>query len=61
MESAYVEANKYTLASHLYWGIWGLAQAKISDIDYDFFAYALRRLQRYSLTKDYLFALPVPS
>lgn len=57
VDEAYVEANKYTLASHLHWGIWGLAQAKISDIDYDFFAYALRRLTRYVRTKEALFAL----
>jgi ethanolamine kinase len=57
---AHVEANKFTLASHLYWGIWGLAQAKVSDIDYDFFQYALRRLTMYARTKADLLALPVP-
>jgi hypothetical protein len=60
LERAYVEANKFTLASHLYWGIWGLAQAKVSDIDYDFFQYALRRLTMYAKTKAALYALPMP-
>ena len=57
LERAYVEANKFTLASHLYWGIWGLAQAKVSDIDYDFFQYSLRRLTMYAKTKAALYAL----
>ncbi|ELR11514.1 GmCK3p, putative [Acanthamoeba castellanii str. Neff] len=60
LERAYVEANKFTLASHLYWGIWGLAQAKVSDIDYDFFQYSLRRLTMYTKTKAALYTLPMP-
>lgn len=30
-----------------YWGIWGLIQASISDIDFDYPAYAERRLSEY--------------
>lgn len=33
------EANAYSLASHIFWGIWGFIQATQSEIDFDFFAY----------------------
>jgi ethanolamine kinase len=33
--------------SGFYWGIWGLIQASISDIDFDYVAYAARRLSEY--------------
>jgi len=45
------EVNAFVSASHLYWGIWALAQAKISDIEFDFFEYALRRLSLYAQQK----------
>jgi ethanolamine kinase len=53
----YVEVNKFTLASHLYWGIWALAQAKISVIDFDYFEYAINRWSVYMKTKNALQAL----
>uniref|UniRef100_K3WNK0 Choline kinase N-terminal domain-containing protein n=1 Tax=Globisporangium ultimum (strain ATCC 200006 / CBS 805.95 / DAOM BR144) TaxID=431595 RepID=K3WNK0_GLOUD len=34
------EANSYSLASHLFWGLWGFIQAVQSEIDFDFLAYA---------------------
>lgn len=33
------EANAYSLAAHLFWGIWGFIQASQSEIDFDFLAY----------------------
>lgn len=30
-------------ASHFFWGIWALVQAKYSDIDFDYLAYAAIR------------------
>lgn len=33
------EANVYSLASHVFWGIWGFIQAAQSSIDFDFLAY----------------------
>jgi ethanolamine kinase len=38
------EANVFSLASHLYWGIWALIQAKYSAIDFDYLAYHGLRL-----------------
>ena len=33
------EANTYSLASHLFWALWGYIQAAQSTIDFDFLAY----------------------
>ncbi|TDH69898.1 hypothetical protein CCR75_004027 [Bremia lactucae] len=37
------EANTYSLASHLYWTIWGFIQASQSTIDFDYLGYAQGR------------------
>ncbi|KAL1923063.1 uncharacterized protein VTP21DRAFT_9439 [Calcarisporiella thermophila] len=39
------EANKWAVVSHLLWGLWGLVQAAQSEIDFDYFSYALQRLE----------------
>lgn len=45
----YEEVNKFTLASHLMWGLWGLVQAQVSecDYDYDFVTYSSVRFIEY--------------
>jgi len=47
VEALIFEANEYALASHLFWGIWGLMQSQQSDIDFDFVAYSSQRLEQY--------------
>ncbi|KAK9826264.1 hypothetical protein WJX74_003749 [Apatococcus lobatus] len=48
VEAAIVAAaNAYLPASHLYWGLWGLLQARISKIDFDFPSYAAQRLNMF--------------
>lgn len=38
-------AERFTVASHLFWGMWSLVQACVSEIDdFDFSSYAIRRL-----------------
>jgi ethanolamine kinase len=37
----------YTLASHLYWIVWALVQATVSDIDFDYAEYARMRWVEY--------------
>ncbi|GMF50838.1 unnamed protein product [Phytophthora fragariaefolia] len=39
IEQLRLEANTYSLASHLFWSIWGYIQAAQSEIDFDFLAY----------------------
>ncbi|KAG0036518.1 hypothetical protein BGZ82_004117 [Podila clonocystis] len=44
LDIMYREVNKYALTSHIMWGLWGLIQASQSEIDFDYFEYALQRL-----------------
>ena len=37
-------ANMFALASHFFWGLWAVIQAKHSPIDFDFMQYAVERL-----------------
>ncbi|CAH0474020.1 unnamed protein product [Peronospora belbahrii] len=39
IETLRLEANTYSLASHLFWALWGYIQASQSKIDFDFLAY----------------------
>jgi len=39
VENLRLEANSYSLASHMFWAIWGYIQAAQSEIDFDFLAY----------------------
>ncbi|XP_069970597.1 ethanolamine kinase 1 [Penaeus vannamei] len=53
----YVWVNKFALASHVFWGVWALLQACHSAIDFDFFGYALIRLDEYTKRKEEFLAL----
>ena len=48
----YVNVNKFSLCYHMMWGLWGLVQASISKIDFDFVAFALSRLNEYFRVRD---------
>ncbi|RLN89143.1 hypothetical protein BBJ28_00012050 [Nothophytophthora sp. Chile5] len=47
IETLRLEANTYSLASHLFWGLWGYIQAAQSTIDFDFLAYGKCRCDAY--------------
>ncbi|KAJ2705543.1 hypothetical protein FB645_002332 [Coemansia sp. IMI 203386] len=51
LEKMYVEVCHFQLASHFYWGVWGLVQASISDIDFDYMDYARMRFDEYYKNK----------
>ncbi|KAJ2260893.1 hypothetical protein GGI01_002679 [Coemansia sp. RSA 376] len=51
LEAVYHEVNLFQLASHFYWGVWALVQASISDIDFDYMAYARLRFDQYFQVK----------
>lgn len=38
------EVNLFSMASHLYWSVWALIQASLSDLDFDYIGYAMQRL-----------------
>ncbi|KAI8833775.1 choline/ethanolamine kinase [Chytriomyces cf. hyalinus JEL632] len=44
---ACAEANKFSLASNLGWGIWGLVQAELSDLEFDYPGYSKMRFDEY--------------
>ncbi|XP_071737227.1 probable ethanolamine kinase [Rutidosis leptorrhynchoides] len=62
LEALFVETSCFMLASHLYWALWALIQAKISPIDFDYLNYFFMRYTEYkrrkneclSLAKSYL-------
>ncbi|XP_042867104.1 ethanolamine kinase 1-like [Penaeus japonicus] len=55
----YVWVNKFALASHIFWGVWAILQACHSSIDFDFFGYALIRLDEYTKRKEEFLGLAV--
>ncbi|KAI4371486.1 hypothetical protein MLD38_019714 [Melastoma candidum] len=51
VEKLLEDVEKYTLASHLFWGLWGIISEHINEIDFDYMEYARQRFQRYWLTR----------
>lgn len=45
------DVEKYTLASHLFWGLWGIISEHVNKIDFDYIEYARQRFQQYWLRK----------
>ena len=41
------EVAVFTLAAHFSWGLWGLVQAQVSDIQFDYTSYAAKRFAEY--------------
>ena len=48
----YENVNKFSLCYLLMWGLWGLVQAQISMIDFDFVEFGLSRLLEYFRVRD---------
>ncbi|KAM4619054.1 choline kinase alpha isoform 1-T1 [Polymixia lowei] len=46
-EEIYVEVNRFSLASHFFWGLWSIIQARISTIEFGYMEYALARFDAY--------------
>ncbi|KAK3825001.1 MAG: kinase-like domain-containing protein [Benniella sp.] len=57
LDSMYKEVNKFALTSHIMWGLWGLIQATQSEIDFDYFEYALQRLGEFRRRRDEFMSL----
>ncbi|KAF9182356.1 hypothetical protein BGZ51_002055 [Haplosporangium sp. Z 767] len=57
LDSMYKEVNKFALTSHIMWGLWGLIQATQSEIDFDYFEYALQRLSEFRRRRDEFMSL----
>ncbi|XP_055790196.1 choline kinase alpha-like isoform X1 [Salvelinus fontinalis] len=46
-EELFVEANRFALASHFFWGLWSIIQARISTIEFGYMEYAMARFDAY--------------
>lgn len=46
-EEMLVEVNRFALASHFFWGLWSIVQAKISSIEFGYMDYAQARFDAY--------------
>ncbi|KAI8345614.1 kinase-like domain-containing protein [Mortierella sp. GBAus27b] len=57
LDSMYKEVNKFALTSHIMWGLWGLIQATQSEIDFDYFEYALQRFGEFRRRRDEFMSL----
>ena len=51
MDALCAEADVFALASHIYWGIWAVVQARYSPIDFDYMGYHRLRLEEYHRRK----------
>ncbi|KAM4036415.1 ethanolamine kinase 1 [Anomaloglossus baeobatrachus] len=60
VQRLYVQVNQFALASHFFWGLWALIQAKYSKIDFDFLGYAVVRLNQYFKMKPGVMGLTLP-
>lgn len=60
VEILFIQVNQFALASHFFWGLWALIQAKYSTIDFDFLGYAIVRFNQYFKMKPEVTALKVP-
>uniref|UniRef100_A0A3B5A299 ethanolamine kinase n=1 Tax=Stegastes partitus TaxID=144197 RepID=A0A3B5A299_9TELE len=46
-EELYVEVNRFSLASHFFWGLWSIIQARLSTIKFGYLEYAQARFDGY--------------
>lgn len=47
LDRMFVEVNLFSLASHFFWGIWAVVQAKVSPIDFDYLTYSKQRFDAF--------------
>ncbi|XP_055078444.1 choline kinase alpha [Periophthalmus magnuspinnatus] len=46
-EEMFVEVNRFSLASHFFWGLWSIIQARLSTIKFGYLEYAQARFESY--------------
>ncbi|KAL8159935.1 hypothetical protein V2J09_001472 [Rumex salicifolius] len=51
VEELVESAEKYSLANHLFWGLWGLISAYVNKIEFDYKDYARQRFKQYWIKK----------
>eukprot|EP00262_Sarcandra_glabra_P007918 TRINITY_DN21032_c0_g1_i1.p1 TRINITY_DN21032_c0_g1~~TRINITY_DN21032_c0_g1_i1.p1 ORF type:complete len:397 (-),score=75.26 TRINITY_DN21032_c0_g1_i1:222-1319(-) len=56
LRALYIETNSFMPASHIYWALWALIQAKMSPIDFDYLEYFFLRYNEYKKQKEKCFS-----
>ncbi|XP_054002302.1 choline/ethanolamine kinase isoform X2 [Hylaeus anthracinus] len=51
-ERIMMEIKVFSLASHLFWGLWSIVNAKLSEIPFGYWDYAVSRLKNYQYLKE---------
>ncbi|XP_043519315.1 choline kinase alpha-like [Frieseomelitta varia] len=51
-----MEIKIFYLASHLFWGLWSIVNAKLSEIPFGYWDYAVSRLKNYQYLKEKIVA-----
>ncbi|XP_040893502.1 choline kinase alpha isoform X2 [Toxotes jaculatrix] len=46
-QELYMEVNRFSLASHFFWGLWSIIQARLSTIKFGYLEYAMARFDAY--------------
>ncbi|XP_076899094.1 putative choline kinase 3 [Bidens hawaiensis] len=49
------DVEKYALANHLFWGLWGIISGYVNQIEFDYMEYARQRFGQYWLKKPQVF------
>ncbi|KAG6513311.1 hypothetical protein ZIOFF_023635 [Zingiber officinale] len=57
LEALFVETNTFRLASHIYWALWAIIQAKVSSIDFDYLSYFFLRYNEYKKQREACFSI----
>jgi len=60
VEKLLEHVEKYTLASHVHWGLWSIISDHVNNMDFDYMDYATQRFQRYRLLKPLLLNIEFP-
>ncbi|RVW15114.1 putative choline kinase 2 [Vitis vinifera] len=55
------DVEKYTLVSHLLWGLWGIISEHVNEIDFNYMEYARQRFEQYWLRKPELLGSSGPA
>ncbi|XP_070152962.1 choline/ethanolamine kinase isoform X1 [Polyergus mexicanus] len=56
-----MEVRVFSLTSHLFWGLWSIVNAKISQIPFGYWDYAASRLRNYMYLKEKILASGPPA
>eukprot|EP01117_Protostelium_nocturnum_P002803 TRINITY_DN13726_c0_g1_i1.p1 TRINITY_DN13726_c0_g1~~TRINITY_DN13726_c0_g1_i1.p1 ORF type:complete len:339 (-),score=89.58 TRINITY_DN13726_c0_g1_i1:35-1051(-) len=54
VQELFSEITRFVMASHFWWATWALVQESLSEIEFDYLGYALKRMSLYNRTKEQL-------